>query len=196
MNTIWCYPNKNELNRYIESNERVWKKAGYQVEFTDLLLSDIARQLFSPRKNVIILNWFEDRVSYSATPTIEFVKSLIILLTVKLKFRRIIWVRHNFCPHNIKSEKFFRWISILLNKLSHRIVTHRPVKQFKSTVIPHPLYSVSKTSICVEKDVEYIYFGTIKKYKGIEQLLSAWPSNKKIVIAGKCDDENLNKSLI
>lgn len=84
----------------------------------------------------------------------------------------------------------------LLGKISDEIVTHRKVSGFNSTVVPHPLYPVDNEIVAVERDVEYLYFGAVKRYKGINELLRSWPSEKKLLMVGECSDKDYENELI
>lgn len=193
--TVWCYPRVNKTNQYISVNAEVLTLAGYQIKFTDLLLSSVVKEFFGKQREVLILNWFEDRVTYSSKPLFEFIKSLFLLLFIKIKFSKVIWVRHNFKPHTKQGQSQYNMLCWLLNKISKTTITHRPVNCINSTYIPHPLYKKNIPNSSLVKDIHYLYFGVIKKYKGLETLLAYWPKDKPLTIAGKCNSQELLNSL-
>jgi beta-1,4-mannosyltransferase len=116
---------------------------------------------------------------------------------------KIIWVRHNFKPHNRLKRPFTHRINCSLLKLiSNRVVTLEKVSEFDSTLIPHPLYEDDHTllthidSFSEEKNANsFLFFGTIKPYKKLEILLNAWPKLRQLRIVGYCQDEKYFKEL-
>ncbi|MFC3120824.1 hypothetical protein [Agaribacter flavus] len=193
---IVCYPRVNNTNQYIDLNTRIWKGCGFSVEQTDLLLSEIRHVLTIDKQSVLILNWFEDRVSYRSSALLEIIKSTFILIVCRFKFRKIIWVRHNLNPH---SGKAFRWFSLLrklLSSFSDAVVAHRPTQQLDIEYIPHPLYLPKAVLVSrASATAPFLIVGVVKKYKGIVELLSVWPANLTIRVVGKCSDSDLEKEI-
>ena len=124
-----------------------------------------------------------------------FVKTLFLLLLIKLKFKKIVWVRHNLRPHSEYSVLTYRILLRLLQIFSDATVTHRPVSEFKSYYIPHPLYDVSGVKQNDERDIPFFWFGAVKRYKGLTDLLKSWPNDVPLIVAGKCNDAELEKEI-
>ena len=136
-----------------------------------------------------VLNWFEDRVAWNRGLT-AFIKTLVFLILLRVRFKKVVWVRHNLKPHTEYSKVTYGVVIRLLNLLSDQTVTHRPVNEIKSVYVPHPMYAFDVSSSGI-KDVPFLWFGAIKRYKGLTELLSSWPSNVQLIIAGKCSDDEL-----
>jgi beta-1,4-mannosyltransferase len=64
----------------------------------------------------------------------------------------------------------------------------------KTSIMPHPLYFEGDLPQSV-RDIDFLYFGTIKRYKGLSQLLAVWPSEHRFVIAGAVPDPELYAEL-
>ncbi|HBQ2553448.1 TPA: hypothetical protein L7T53_005529, partial [Klebsiella variicola] len=62
----------------------------------------------------------------------------------------------------------------------------------KHHYIPHPLYiypiKFTENSICSSND-DYYIFGRVVKYKKYEDVISAFPANKNLIIMGTCEDD-------
>ena len=158
-------------------------------------------------------NWFE-RAFY-------WIKLLTDLCLVRFSGVRVVWTLHNVLPHECshpKMETFFR--SRLLRLVSQVIVhgeqsrkdamamLHCPSE--KMNVAPHGNYrdvypkattemrDRARAGIPDDQRV-FLFFGYMRKYKGIERLLRVWtalsPTNASLWLAGPCFDETYEASL-
>lgn len=191
-----CYPRVNKTNQYVALNTRIWEKCGFTIEHTDLLVSELWGVLKMHPDSLLILNWFEDRVSYRRFATLSFLKSVAILILCRLKFKKIIWIKHNLSPHSGKAKGYFSCIGKLLLYLSDSTVIHRPNKGKEHEYIPHPLYLAEPLPYLRNKrDSPFLFFGAIKRYKGVVELLRTWPKSKPLQLIGKCSDIELETEL-
>ncbi|MFT5849005.1 MAG: beta-1,4-mannosyltransferase [Psychroserpens sp.] len=200
-NNIYCYPNSMEENDYLNINFRLWREMGLNVfPFKSLL-----KKLITPRlwfKDYVVLNFFENTV-LGRFAGLRLLRAVVFLLLARLLVRKIIWVRHNYIPHSLNGVNihYFNCISFLLNKLSHEIVVHRPVKDFlMSHVVPHPLYlnfnsDQHDNNLDEDKDKEFLYFGQVRENKGLCQLLECWPTDTKLTMLGACNDSVLENRI-
>jgi hypothetical protein len=191
---IYVYPEESDSNLYLTGCRSI-------IEMNGSIVRDLPTSLFKLlkilrlQKDVVIINWFEDRMGYTSNQFSAFVKSLVLLILIRIIFRRVIWVRHNLKPHNKYSKILLKWLMFWLAKLSDCQVTHRPVNDLKSHYIPHPLYPVNKGDSQLLRDIPYLYFGMIKKYKGLDDLLMQWPVSLPLMMLGRCEDHELTSLL-
>ncbi|MAC46478.1 MAG: hypothetical protein CMI12_06460 [Oceanospirillum sp.] len=193
---IYCYPKESKKNLYISRHKAIWESLGYSVLFFPHNLSSLFKITLTKR-DVAVLNWFEDRVGIGLSGWLRFIKTFLMLVLIRLSFRKLIWVRHNLKPHKPHSRILYEFIIWMLKKLSDKQVIHRPVSQIKGAiVVPHPLYTNSFENKNVDKEIDFLFFGLIKPYKGLDNLLQVWPEDKKIHIIGKCEDKKFEKNIL
>ncbi len=143
------------------------------------------------------------------------------LSVLKVSGVKLVWTIHNLFKHDseyIKLELFFnRVIARLANGLiahSHyakqEIIKTYKISEQKISVIPHANYidsypvSISKQKArdrlkLHEGDIIFLYFGVVRSYKGIMDLVEAFgslqASNAKLLIAGRPQDKGLSKEI-
>jgi beta-1,4-mannosyltransferase len=90
-----------------------------------------------------------------------------------------------------------------LNLIATKVVTLEKTESFNSTVIPQPLYrnndEILNDISRVEPEnfeVKYLFFGTIKPYKRLDELLSFWPQNTFLKIVDYCQDKTYLKKIM
>tara|TARA_R110001592_G_scaffold275013_1_gene541973 strand:+ start:144 stop:1136 length:993 start_codon:yes stop_codon:yes gene_type:complete len=186
------------VNQYVDISKKSIADCGYDVKNFKQLFS--VKNLLNRRHNAVVLNWYEDRLYQKRFgPVRAFVEHFIVLF--QLIFMRcftsnIIWVRHNFKPHNrVKRPMTHKLTCAALKRLAKTIVTLEKTESFSSSVVPHPLYrddeemtkNISSDSETDNK-VEYLFFGTIKPYKRLHDLLMLWPQHKPLKIVGYCQE--------
>ena len=117
----------------------------------------------------------------------------IKLVLLKAKFKKIIFVQHNKYPHNtnIRFIKVATRIVNLIASFSDHVIIHSPVVcGNKYHYIPHPLYiypiKSTEDSACSFSNDNYYIFGRVVKYKKYEDVISAFPANKNLIIMGTC----------
>ncbi|HBX1594545.1 TPA: hypothetical protein MHP63_27005, partial [Klebsiella pneumoniae subsp. pneumoniae] len=69
------------------------------------VINEILKLNFS-KKDILILNWIDsDIIGSNGTFSFKGISKLLVkILIFKLKFKKIIFVRHNFYPHSAKKE--------------------------------------------------------------------------------------------
>ncbi len=158
---------------------------GLKVEPVPFYLRGMVKMLSRRRKDQVVLNWFEDRLNYEKSPFWEFLRCLAMLLVLRCCFKRIHWVRHNFAGHDRWACRFRKILEWVLKHLATTRITHRPLHGY--TYLPHPLYPVD-CSLQNERDIRFLYFGAIKSYKGLEELLQHWDPAVPMHMVGSGDD--------
>lgn len=142
---------------------------------------------------------------------------LFILFYLKILGYKLVWTVHNTMPHENKyfgsliERKFLS--SFADAKIIHSSSTIEEMEQLKlntdnTFVIPHGNYigqyenTVSKEKArkylgLNKKDFVFLFFGAIREYKGLDDLLPAFydltkkEKNARLVIAGNCSDLKL-----
>ena len=196
--SLYLYPFEHN-NGFIDRTKEVYARQGFHIEPLKALFS--SANLGKREKNTVVLNWYEDqpfRKGLKGLRRILFIFSFFIsIMAMRLFSHRIIWLRHNFKPHNLARENLlFRVTVWLLNKVAHQTVTLEPVNAIFSQVVRHPLYQPDAAlSTVIEqtrgrpRTIDYLYFGVIKPYKRLDKLLKSWPVSQSLTIMGKCSDE-------
>ena len=187
---IFFFPAASEFNRYVAVERELLR--GICANISSIQLAQLLAPQVPRRDTAAILNWYEDQMGwYRANADRVLVKAVLALVLLKLRSRKIIWVRHNFWPLDLPKQFLQQRILLFfLDRLSTVTVTHRKVDRFESVVVPHPLYTEDDLPASV-RDIEYLYFGVIKQYKGLDTLLEVWPKERRLVIAGAVRDEQL-----
>jgi glycosyltransferase involved in cell wall biosynthesis len=142
------------------------------------------------------LNWYEDKLGWShKNQTKILVKAIILLVLMRIRCARIVWVRHNFWPHGLtRTSLRQRILLFFMRRLTTVTVTHRPVGDRPSHIVPHPLYFDGDLPAST-RDHDFLYFGVISRYKGLDTLLAAWPKNRRLVMAGEVREPELEARL-
>nr|WP_139212109.1 hypothetical protein [Pluralibacter gergoviae] len=195
MKKISYFPVGEFSNKYSEVFLNSIRK---EYQHDNVLLSDLVCELKSfnfKRRDVVILNWFENLFSNSdGNITLYLIlKSFIKFIIYRIKYKKVIYVRHNVYPHHLNNKSLFKAKTIIyvLTKLSSASITHSPVyREFNEIYVPHPLYEFPVVnSNASERDPNlYIIFGRITRYKQLEKIIDIFPSNKNLLILGACDD--------
>lgn len=190
MKQVFIYPAAIKGNTYIARSREVLMQAGYDVKPFPGSLKGLLR--LRGRREAIILNWFEERLASPKPVFIQFILSVFTLLYCKAAFKRIIWVQHNINSHDSKGGRARRLLIRALEFVSSDRVTHRPLTGCH--YIPHPIYKAEKS--IHERSTPFLYYGLIKSYKGLVELLSAWPQQESLKMIGFCPDKNLELKIL
>ena len=199
MQKAFMYPPRSQ-NEFLDLNKKALRKLGYDVKPTDLTF--IKYLLIHPKKAIVILNWVEDRVygrSYKTTVQ-YFFKMILLVVFSKICAKKVIWIKHNFRPHNSKgSTKRFDFLCKLYSQLNIPPISLE--SYFASPSLIHPLYKSNNELIEdvkateQESTIDVLFFGGIKPYKNLDKVLLDWPSSIPLKIAGKCSDSTYTEML-
>lgn len=194
MKSIYCYPYISMDNEYINNLQSVWKKLGYIICQAPRDLSETLK-CRPGSEDVIVLNWFEERASKSKLPVVEFIRTIIMITLLNLKFSKIITIKHNIKPHNNACTFYYRVLSLLVSYVSDETVVHRDNYSETFSYIPHPIYPKS-SNLDKTRKIDFLVFGAVKKYKGIDKLLLNWPAEYSLKIIGKCDSYKIKSTIL
>ncbi|MDM4207497.1 hypothetical protein [Klebsiella spallanzanii] len=201
---IYYFPAKSGSNIYpVRMKEILSKFSIVHDLYFSLLIKELVKLNFS-RHDIVIVNWLESGI-IKKNGKLSFagvIKVFIKLVLLKLKFKKIIFVKHNKYPHNTNHKyiKVATRIVNLINLFSDSVIMHSPVGcDNKSYYIPHPLYTypVKPTNNSTRSffNDNYYIFGRIVKYKKYESIISTFPANKNLIIMGACEDYEYKKMI-
>lgn len=235
-NNIYYFP-FNHVNRYVELSKHSLSELGYQVKSYRKLYS--IANLCKRKHNTVLLNWFEDRpYRKSLSPAkqyLELLRTLLAIIMMPLFCRRVIWIRHNYLPHNladglthnlpsglaqnadqsppdngdvvVKQPLSHRLSCYLLGRLASEVVCMEKTP-FATATVPHPLYrtdvqieqAISATQsigqgVSDDLQLDYVFFGCIKPYKKVHELLECWPVALRLDLLGYCADKHYAQQL-
>lgn len=197
MSKIYYWPFDNESNSYCERMKKLLSNFGSISKLNKKKL--ILNTIFFKRQEFLVLNWFEnDIVDNLGNLSVKgILKVFIYFIFFRAIFRNFIFVRHNHYPHNCLKENSFKAKRIIdfLERIPHKVIIHSPVEIEKLNgnriYVPHPLYEEKKitSSVNIGKKI-FVIFGRIVEYKKIDKVIQSFPDNLKLIIVGKCEDEN------
>ncbi|WP_454778849.1 hypothetical protein [Klebsiella michiganensis] len=193
--SIYFYPFRTDINSYPLRMQNILSDSFF---INDLSFKREAIKLLSFkhfRKDIAIINWLENgflnkngTISYLGT-----IRVFIILFLLKIRFKKLLYVKHNHYPHNTESKsiKNIKSLMKIIVRFADFAVIHSPTEH-NFTYLPHPLYKypLELSPDTISPDFEkYIIFGRIARYKKIEDVIVAFPDNKKLIVAGGCEDK-------
>ncbi|WP_218418594.1 hypothetical protein [Alteromonas lipotrueae] len=193
---VYLYPSRSQ-NEFLDLNRCAIRKIGYSVEQVDkAFVYDLLRM---KKDAIVVLNWVEDRVYGRTYRTVfqYFFKMVALIIFSRVFARKVVWVRHNFKPHNGTKTNFrYKFLCGLFNAVG---IKPTPLESYYSEPsLVHPLYKEDtqlKSDIAVSKVSEesrpntVVFFGAVKRYKNLHKVLDTWPSDIPLKIAGKCSDQ-------
>lgn len=162
--------------------------------------------LNSTTAEVYVLNWIE---SVAEGVKLSFLWGVMAWLSLKIVFFRkakIVWIFHNLHPHGGETM----WSRLIKKQLFQKatiIVSHsQEAAEYAKKYSKCPVFFKNHPVKIVKydkwngmlHDCDYYIWGNIYPYKGVVELLrnnNCRNSNRKILIVGKCDDEELRKTI-
>ena len=163
------------------------------------------------KTELFILNWPETIPEKKFGGIQKMLFSLFLWMT-KLFSKKILWVLHNKGSHHKGENAVTREMFNLLMRHSDYIVTHSQAgKDFVSTdypeflakvyVIPHPFTQKLGHYQLGEKKYDFLIWGSIFPYKGIDIFLNYLQTspalNKaRVLIIGRCSDQDYKSKIL
>jgi beta-1,4-mannosyltransferase len=148
---------------------------------------------------------------------------IFILYFIKILSYKLVWTNHETISHtaiNKDDISISRYISRFTSNIANAKIVHSEIvinemqenglNTNKTFIIPHGSYmnvypdnitrDQARKKLGIQSDETMIlFFGMIRPYKGIDDLIEAYSrlskKNVKLVIAGKCVDSKLNKKI-
>lgn len=191
---IVYYPFDTGVNQYGQRMKEIFSRFGTieKISYRKMLTSPFNK------KELGVVNWVDNQF-LNSKGNISFLgvlKVYLKLVLLKLNCKKIVYIRHNVYPHNTHPSSI-RNLTRMTDRLCRFFDTtfvHSPVFSHGfEKYIPHPLYQYPLTKAKCDKvqrdDDLYIIFGRIVRYKKIDEVIKFFPKNKKLIIAGFCEDE-------
>jgi beta-1,4-mannosyltransferase len=176
---------------------------GFQCKSTKAFWKkEILHKLFN---NIFIFSWLEDLVAQPSwiVSTKVFFQTIIKLLLLKMMFNKVIWIRHNYYPHQLSNShvisKYYHLILVyILEKCSSFKLAHSDAFCTRNPdflYLPHPIYPCENPNHDIERPTPFLIFGRLMRYKGVLELLEVWPSHLPLAIKGKPEDSEYRQEL-
>lgn len=207
MKTLYYYPPGEYGNPYSINYKRALS------DYYDVMESDNAHPKYnmlgeyifkrSFQADIYIYNWIENIGDYKF-PFIQWLFTILAVIVIKMRGKKLIWMFHNIHPHNGVSF-YSKTVSWLLFRFSSLIVSHSKdaAEYAKSKSSWQVVYKCHPIKAFDSKELEYegkiekcdvLIWGSIIRYKGIAEFISlpeVQQSNLRIRIIGKSSDKNL-----
>lgn len=199
MRKIYYSPFYNSDNEYCNRMKDFLSSYGMVLPFEK---SNFLKVFFNiGTDDYIFFNWIENSmVKNRRFSIVGFLKVFLFLVFFRMRSSNIVFVKHNNYPHNCckKDIKKSIWAVSVFEKICNRVIVHSiPDLRKNYFYIPHPLYKeVSEPELINCVNDKYLVFGRIVPYKKIEELIVSFPKDKKLIIAGACDDKLYLEKLI
>ncbi|MCG5075495.1 glycosyltransferase [Paraburkholderia tagetis] len=199
-------PFTNTTNPYIDLQKQLLRDIGYEVRPLSLryLLRGGFVDLFR-RSTVLMLHWLELRAfvdtGRGVVPRLRGVPVVLLYCALMALGRaRVVCFVHDHAVHNARGA--VRVLSVALMSLVRWLadvrIVHDPhyAGHFRARYLPHPLYwdvpgRAAQTTQTMHaardgmRKPSFAILGTVEPYKGIAQVLAAWPAGHTLLIAGR-----------
>lgn len=184
-----------------------------------VLMLPIILIIYRFRYKIIHLHWpsFSPKTENRFVRLVGFWYSIFCIQWMAALGYKIVWTIHNIVPHEPLTSNDLAVSKYLAKKTSAKIVHSQAIiKQLNDNnidgsscyVIPHGLYDGAYTDFLTslearqslgikDKETVFLFFGMIRPYKGIEELLEAYTKldapRSKLMVVGKNQDHKLDK---
>ena len=192
---VFYFPFKSPQNGYLELMQGAWSDLGFDI--ADVRNIWRLKSMRSHSGSIVVLNWFEENVARkSESGLLAWPIFVIKFRMLKFLGLRVICVRHNRRPVDVVSKqhmKVFNKAVKYLEDQSDAVIMHSEVEAHKLGLnyVPHPMYPiVDAKNNTSEKQQHHLVFGKIKRYKQVDKLLTVWPLNTPLLVAGEVEDES------
>lgn len=199
---IGYFPPPNKSNSYTINMYKLLGDIGEVSPVTPKRFIDFFKK---QKFDFVFINWLENKAFRKDGRILisGILYSIAWFLILKLKSKKVVYVKHNNYPHNSKglAKKLGFLLIDFFVRYADVVIVHSPasVTNSKMVYIPHPLYNVelmqNVQNPVIDKEY-YICFGRIEKYKKIHELINYWPKDKCLKIQGICRDEEYLSTLV
>lgn len=221
MNTVVFIPDWREANPYQARLGQTLESFGFRVQFDNRIKREHLR---NARIDILHLHWISQMVGgrNRVLAMVRTVLTIAKLVACKLSRVKIVWTVHNLRGHESKYPGLETILGMAVSRIADAMIVHtnyareavcgtfRLGNKAKCMVIPHSGYvgdydnTVNRDEARIRLGVKrddfvYLYFGMVRRYKGILQLVDAFKEyrdpNVVLVIAGKAIDGEIKKAL-
>ena len=144
-----------------------------------------------------------------------------IIIAKKLFRIRVVWTQHNILPHDNRRKKIHKWVQykfykccdwvrVFSKSTAETLTMHHNYIREKILIVPEGSYvgyynnNISrydarcKLKLKTDEKI-FLFFGAIKPYKGIEELIGIFNENEfkkvRLVISGRTPDKKYSKKI-
>lgn len=162
--------------------------------------------------DLVHLHWPEDlfRARRKTVRALKYVLFILLAARLKMCHTPVIWTVHNNAPHEGVSRFESMLLKVCMSLVTKRVfMTAAQRKMFGDTeqdlVIRHGHYRESYPSANAERrhgEGSFLYFGFVRRYKGVEKLLESFSSlptslgQYQLTIAGRPNPAEYGQELI
>lgn len=226
--TILMLPDYRGVNAYQQLLADSLRALGVEVSFLDgyRRVFPITRGLPQPLPDVAHLHWINAyiRGTSALQRSVYAAKFLLDVRLAQARGVRVVWTLHNLQSHDTPFPGIDQWARRQLVQRVDAIIVHDPGTRDRAihdlnappdsvTVVPHGHYrslydappdaSTARRELGLPLDAHrlFLHLGIIRPYKGIDDLLDAWPQHLQahpddhLAVAGKPLDEAYGRSL-
>lgn len=199
------------------------RKHGVEVQSIPPAHKQLVLALLRLKPNVIHMHWIDKYLLGSNILTTLFRSILFLLILIFCKAQRIniFWTVHNLRNHESQYVSIEVFFSKIIAKMADVILVHGKsaiarvadtfkVGLYKIKVLPHGNYlgfyrsgthgnALRNELKSNEKRTTFLYFGHIRKYKGIPELVNAFKRLKddsRLIIAGEPISEQIKMEIL
>jgi glycosyltransferase involved in cell wall biosynthesis len=205
---LLLYPNENKANLYIKNLKEILSKNFNIISYDGKY--DFLKKVFSQKIEIIHLNWFENIDSKNKFKRyLSYILKSFLINKISKSKKKLIWTMHNKGKHdgkNIFSDKLYNklvyksdFIIVHSEYSKSYVLKNYQVSKEKIIFAPHGSYIGNYEILDKKKNEEitYGYFGQIRPYKNIEELLDIFKNNKhRIIVSGKPYSEEYKNFLL
>lgn len=193
---IFYFPANKNYNPYNTRMQEILSHSGVVPKGLNFILKPkFLLGFLTGKKNLFILNWFEDYPfdTKGRVIPLKFIFFIGILLYAKI-FGHVFYIKHNFTKHNLdsKDSKFHTFCQRMIEKTASETFTHSDLVSKKNnySYAPHPLYKIVDAP-AKNGSKYFLCFGMISRYKGYLELLDSWSKDHPLLITGGSNDKDL-----
>ncbi len=226
---VLVYPNWKRGSVYMNKLEEAVEENDIGLDYTSFhgAIFPLSKQYMKGYHSVLQIHWVSVLFAAEVRNPVKFwIRYILAYLDIwyvrNILSAKIVWTVHNLYSHDAIRKNLDLRARRFLAKQSDILLLHGPsaiplvteaykVDKSKCVCIPHgnqkgafPMEiskfdAREKLQIGQNKKV-LLFFGTLRKYKGVEELIEAFKSiddeNLFLLIAGKCRDESYRKELM
>jgi len=226
---ILIFVRKNIEDYYFIMLDKILKNLGVKLHYPEKidLFFPIFRNLVKCNCKILHIHWLYNAGFYLKNIFHLIFKLLIFIIEIIIiKYLlkvKIVWTVHNLYAHDSKFPSIEKIGKIWFSKQVDKIICHcnialnKIAEEFKADVkkiqvIPHGHYlhcykntitkfEARKILSLGEKEFIFLYFGRIKPYKGIDNLIKSFNSlnlnlDIKLLVAGEVFNKEIGKFLV
>ena len=225
---VLVYPNWGTGSVYVNRLNETVQASGVKTEFTSYhgALFPLSRQYDRHKYDLLHLHWVSELFAAEERSFPKFLIRYVIALSDiwflrNVRKAKIVWTIHNHYAHDALRPKWDRIARKFLAKRCDQLIVHGPsgvklledtwgIKKDKCTCLPHGNHrgafpnetnkTEARRKLNIGEDKKVIlFFGSLRKYKGVDELISAFSQIDRedtiLMVAGRIKDKAYKQQL-